>query len=200
MNCPGLTMTLLLVLSVCPPRRCRFKDIDALDGQEAGSRDLEGLGKTFSPSPPSHTLTGEPRLQARAVGLTLDGSLEDHGDVVGCAGLEVHRGDGNQLPPILTQQVQLRVGIGIEAMRIKLEVDRPGGNMAPAAKKPPKKSVTLKDPRIRQRVPLLENLSPEMRNVLIGFLDALLNLERALQLCAKQAQEPSGELKGGRAI
>ena len=36
-----------------------------------------------------------------------------------------------------------------------------------------------RDARIRSRVPLLENLSPELRDLIVGFLDALLAVDQA---------------------
>ena len=63
--------------------------------------------------------------------------------------------------------------------------------MALSTKKPSKKAVVSRDPRIRSRVPLLESMSPELRNLLVGFLDAVLNLERAIEVYKeKQAREP----------
>jgi hypothetical protein len=63
--------------------------------------------------------------------------------------------------------------------------------MAPASKKPSKKAVVSRDPRIRSRVPLLESMSPELRNLLVGFLDAVLNLERAIEVYREeQTQAP----------
>jgi len=63
--------------------------------------------------------------------------------------------------------------------------------MAPSTKKLPKKPATPRDPRIRSRVPLLEGMSPELRGLLVGFLDAVLNLERAIEVYREeQTQAP----------
>src|SRR4029078_8003311 len=52
-----------------------------------------------------------------------DGPLEDHGDVVGRPGLEVDGRDRDELPPFLTQLIELRGGVRVQAVVLAADVD-----------------------------------------------------------------------------
>src|SRR5258708_39891013 len=50
-------------------------------------------------------------------------ALEDHANVVGRAGLEVDRGDADQLPPLIAQAVQLFRAPGIHRVVLGPDID-----------------------------------------------------------------------------
>jgi hypothetical protein len=60
------------------------------------------------------------------------------------------------------------------------------------SRKPSKKSRTARDTRFRSRVPLLEKLSPELRDLLVFFLDAVLHLDQALERYREQGEKKPG--------
>ena len=72
----------------------------------------------------------------------------------------------------------------------------PGGNMPDPKKKPSPKKAAPRDPRIRSRVPLLEKLSPELRDLLVFFLDAVLHLDQTIERYREREGKP--RTKGGR--
>jgi len=64
--------------------------------------------------------------------------------------------------------------------------------MAPAPKKPAKTARSTRDPRLRQLVPLIEALSPDMRDHVVHNIESLLALSRAFERAlASRRAEPS---------
>lgn len=57
------------------------------------------------------------------------------------------------------------------------------------SRKSSEKRRTARDPRLRSRLPLLEDLSPELRDLVVGFLDSLLNLDQEIQRYRRQQGE-----------
>src|SRR5258708_27594448 len=82
-------------------------------------RGVKKLLKRDARTPPAEADAGE----ACADSGRGDDPLEDHGDIVRRPGLEIDRCDGDQLPALVAELVELGGGVGIEAVVLTPDID-----------------------------------------------------------------------------
>ena len=70
--------------------------------------------------------------------------------------------------------------------------------MAPGSKKPATTTPTPRGSRLRQLVPIIESFSPELRDLVVEQIDALVNLVIVFERYKNRTEDPSGRTKAAK--